>query len=284
MKRVLYLKGGFDVAVNQIERASRAWPILTSRAGKSSTITYGELGEALGVHHRAIRYVLGVIQDYCLEEKLPPLTILIVNASGRPGSGFIAFDLDNFEEGLEKVYDFDWGGLENPFGFSTSGDSYASIVAALTHDPTSARDVYTRVKSRGVKQIIFRDALLKAYSRRCAFTEIGALEALEACHIVPWSQASPAERLDVRNGLLLNSFHHKLFDAGYITLTTDHRIVYYDPDGEERSYSELESNLTLELHGKTMHMPHRLALRPDAACIAMHHQITGWKAEELEIQ
>jgi hypothetical protein len=85
------------VAVNQVERASRAWPILTDRAKKRSTITYGELGQALGVHHRAVRYILGVIQDYCLEEKLPPLTILIVNASGKPGSGFIAFDLDKFQ-------------------------------------------------------------------------------------------------------------------------------------------------------------------------------------------
>ena len=271
------------MAVNQVERAARAWPILTERAAKESTITYGELGHVLGVHHRAVRYVLGVIQDYCIEEKLPPLTILIINASGRPGSGFIAFDLDNFEEGLEKVYGFDWDSLENPFGFSASGDSYESIVSALTHDPASAGDVYTRVRSRGIKQIIFRDALLKAYSRRCAFTEIAAPEALEACHIVPWSQASPAERLDVRNGLLLNSFHHKLFDCGYITLTADHLIVYYDPDGEKRSYSELERRLTLELHGKLMHVPHRLTLRPDSNCIAKHHKIAGWEAEELEI-
>ncbi len=271
------------MAVNQVERASRAWPILTGRAARRSTITYGELGQALGVHHRALRYVLGVIQDYCLEENLPPLTILIVNASGRPGSGFIAFDLDKFEEGLEEVYNFDWGRLENPFGFSVSGDSYESLVAELTHDPTSAGDVYSRVRSRGIKQIIFRDALLKAYSRRCAFTEITVPEVLEACHIVPWSQASPAERLDVRNGLLLNSFHHKLFDCGYVTLTAGHRIVYYDPDGEKRRYSELERSLTLKLHGKAMHVPHHLALRPDATCIAKHHKIAGWEAEELEI-
>lgn len=271
------------MAVNQVERASRAWPILTGRAAKRSTITYGELGEALGVHHRALRYVLGVIQDYCLEEKLPPLTILIVNASGRPGSGFIAFDLDNFEEGLEEVYNFDWDRLENPFGFSVSGDSYETIVSELTRDPKSAGDVYSRVRSRGVRQIIFRDALLKAYSHRCAFTKITVPETLEACHIVPWAQASPAERLDVRNGLLLNSFHHKLFDCGYITLTSDYRIVYYDSAGKERDYSELERQLTLELHGKPMHVPHQVGLRPDATYIAKHHKIAGWGAKELEI-
>lgn len=271
------------MSVNQVERAYRAWPILIKRAESRSTITYGELGQALGVHHRAIRYVLGVIQDYCLEEGLPPLTILIINASGRPGTGFIAFDLDNFDEGLHKVYEFDWKSIDNPFGFAASGDSYESIVTSLTHDPSSATDIYTRVRSRGIKQIIFRDALLKAYSGRCAFTQIAALEALEACHIIPWSQSSPAERLDIRNGLLLNSFHHKLFDRGYITLTTDYRIVYYDPNGEERSYSDLEHGLTVGLHGKFMHVPHRVALRPDVGCITKHHEIAGWEGAQLEI-
>ncbi|MEX0739063.1 MAG: HNH endonuclease signature motif containing protein [Pseudohongiella sp.] len=281
-ENALYFKGDIVVSVNQVERAYRAWPILIKRAENRSTITYGELGQALGVYHRAVRYVLGVLQDYCLEERLPPLTILIVNASGRPGTGFIAFDLENFEEGLDKVYDFDWRSLDNPFSFAESGDSYESIVTSLTHDPSSAPDIYTRVKSRGIKQIIFRNALLKAYSSRCAFTNIAVLETLEACHIVPWSQASPAERLDVRNGLLLNSFHHKLFDRGYITLTTDHRIIYYDPNGEERSYSDIERSLTIELHGKCMLVPHRAALRPDADCITKHHEIAGWEGNSLK--
>ena len=269
--------------INQVERASRAWPILIKRAISRATITYGELGAALGVHHRAVRYLLGVIQDYCLEVELPPLTILIVNASGRPGTGFIAFDLENFEEGLEKVYGFDWGSLENPFAFSQSGQSYNSIVATLTNDPTSAAEIYTLVKSRGIKQIIFRDALLKAYARRCAFTEIAVPGTLEACHIVPWAQASPAERLDVRNGLLLNSFHHSLFDYGYITATTDYRIVYCDRTEENRRFSDLEHSLTRGLHGKAMHVPRRATLRPNPDFITRHHQIAGWESKELEI-
>ncbi len=61
--------------VNQVERASRAWPVLVAIARDEKTITYGELARALGIHHRPIRYVLGLIQDYFLAEKLPPLTI-----------------------------------------------------------------------------------------------------------------------------------------------------------------------------------------------------------------
>ena len=87
----------------QTERARQAWAALIKVAASRDTTKYGELGAAIGVHPRAIRYVLGPIQGYCLEvePKLPPLTILMVNSSGRPGSGFIAHDLDDFDHGLE---------------------------------------------------------------------------------------------------------------------------------------------------------------------------------------
>lgn len=74
-------------AVNQTERARLAWQVLIDVSKARRTITYSGLGARIGVHHRAIRYVLGPIQDYCLETRLPPLTILVVNGSGRPGTG-----------------------------------------------------------------------------------------------------------------------------------------------------------------------------------------------------
>lgn len=269
--------------LDQVERAYRAWPILIDRASKNSTITYGELGKALGVHHRAVRFVLAVIQDYCLEAKLPPLTILIVNASGLPGSGFIAFDLDRFEEGLEQVFSRDWDALENPFEISGPQKSYEAIVVTLSEEPDSSEEIYTRVKSRGMRQMAFRDALLRAYSRRCAFTNIGAPEALEACHIIPWSQATNGERLDVRNGLLLNSFHHKLFDCGHITITTDFKVFYYDPKEKKRIYSDLDRVFTSGLHGQNLYLPRHVNLYPLKEYIFKRHELRNWNAAELKI-
>jgi putative restriction endonuclease len=112
------------MSINQAERAYRAWPILTRRAAEGKTITYGELGALLGVHPRAIRYVLGLIQDFCLEEKLPPLTILIVNQSGRPGTGFIAHDFDKLEEGGSLVRAYNWKTVPNPFEFASDGTTF----------------------------------------------------------------------------------------------------------------------------------------------------------------
>jgi putative restriction endonuclease len=79
--------------------------------------------------------------------------------------------------------------------------------------------VYVKVKSRGVQQILFRDAVRKAYGWRCAFVGTEFPDALEACHIVPWAYSTPQQRMDVRNGLLLNPLHHRLFDKAYLTIT-----------------------------------------------------------------
>ena len=270
------------MAINQIERAYRTWPILTECAARSSTISYGELGDAIGVHHRAIRFILHHIQNYCIEANLPPLTILIVNSSGLPGAGFIAHDLDDFQHGLDTVYGKNWSEEQNPFGFSQNGDSMDSLVTELVQEPSSSKEIYSRVKSRGIRQILFRDALIKAYSNRCAFTEISMLDSLEACHIIPWSQAKPEQRLDVRNGILLNRFHHALFDAARITITTNHRIVFRTRK-KDKDISSIEHNLTVNLHGSKMHMPREEKLRPHPSYIEKHHELLGWEAPEVKV-
>lgn len=270
------------MAINQIERAFRTWPILTECASRKSTISYGELGKAIGVHHRAIRFILHHIQNYCIESNLPPLTILIVNSSGLPGAGFIAHDLDDFQQGLDTVYEKSWADVENPFGFSQDGDTMDSLVTELIQDPTSSKEVYSRVKTRGIRQILFRDALIRAYSNRCAFTEISMLDSLEACHIVPWSQATPEQRLDVRNGILLNRFHHALFDSARITITTNHCIVFRTRK-RDKDISSIEHNLTVKLHGVEMHMPREERLKPHASYIEQHHELLGWEASEIKV-
>lgn len=265
------------MVINQIERAYKAWPILAQRAKARETITYKELGDAIGIHHRAIRFVLSVIQDYCLAEKIPPLTILIINSTGKPGNGFIAYDLKNFREGLQEVFDFKWESHGNPFGFSLEGLSYKNIIKSLVDDPDSSEEIYSKVKSRGIKQILFRQALLKAYSHRCAFTELSFVQGLEAAHIVPWKYATDSQRMDIRNGILLNSFHHRLFDAGLITLSTEYKIQYCDKNGTGGDYSKLDRLMSTELHGKNIYLPHRVKNRPSREFIAVHNILHEWE-------
>ena len=264
--------------INQMERARLAWQVLAEVARARQTISYGGLGQRIGVHHRAIRYVLGPIQDYCLESRLPPLTILVVNGSGKPGTGFIAHDPNDLEGGLEAVWSFLWSETANPFDFAAEGLSYDDLLSTLTNNPDEAGAVDAKVKSRGIQQILFRNAVRKAYSWQRAFSGMLFPEALEACHVVPWEYANPQQRMDVRNGLLLNSLHHRLFDKAYLTITNDYKIIYWDPTGTDREHSKLEAALTIKLHNQYMHVPRLQKHRPLPEYIQRHNELVDWKA------
>jgi putative restriction endonuclease len=67
----------------------------------------------------------------------------------------------------------------------------------------------------------FRVEVLDAYERRCAITGERTLPALDAAHIRPFAQLGP-HRLE--NGLLLRKDLDALFDAGYVTVSPEHRL------------------------------------------------------------
>jgi putative restriction endonuclease len=64
----------------------------------------------------------------------------------------------------------------------------------------------------------FRVLVTDAYERRCAVTGEKTLPVLEAAHIKPFAARGPHR---VRNGILLRSDLHKLFDLGYVTVTPE---------------------------------------------------------------
>jgi putative restriction endonuclease len=102
-------------AINQASRAKIAWGILTELASQREEFTYGELTHQMQLHHRSARFFLDLIMKYCQEHNLPPLTILVVNQTGKPGNGFTATDLRNFDPERERVYNFDWAQIAHPF-------------------------------------------------------------------------------------------------------------------------------------------------------------------------
>lgn len=61
----------------------------------------------------------------------------------------------------------------------------------------------------------FRVVVTEAYQRRCAITGEKTLPVLQAAHIKPYAKNGPH---DIKNGLLLRSDIHTLFDDGYITI------------------------------------------------------------------
>lgn len=257
-----------SAGINHEQRAAKAWDVLTKRAAQGKTISYKELGAKVGVHWRVLKWPLGLIQDYCLE-RYPPLTSLVVHATGDqlPGDGFIAWDVENLEDGQHKVYRFDWNAIANPFGYASGGESEESLARKLVADPASSGPIYQLVKARGPAQKIFRLALLEAYNEACAFCDFSFREALDAAHILPWSICSAAERMDVRNGILLCANHHRMFDSGWIAITEDYHIEYADIELAEAPYSAADKAVGPELHGARMRVPARKAVHPNASLI-----------------
>jgi putative restriction endonuclease len=67
----------------------------------------------------------------------------------------------------------------------------------------------------------FRVRVLDAYARRCAVTGERALPVLDAAHIQQYR--GPASN-HVQNGLALRADIHRLYDAGYMTVTPEYRV------------------------------------------------------------
>lgn len=114
-------------------------------------------------------------------------------------------------------------------------------------------------------QGVFRIAVTRAYDSACAVTHEHSLPALEAAHIRPYGQGGDH---DVRNGLLLRSDLHRLFDRGYVTVTPDHRVEVSqrlkDHFSNGRSY--------YPLHGQQVAVPRTVNLQPDPLLLQWHNE------------
>jgi len=113
----------------------------------------------------------------------------------------------------------------------------------------------------------FRVEVTDAYSRRCAITGERTLPALEAGHIRPYAKSGPHE---IRNGLLLRSDLHNLFDLGYLTVTLDFHVKVSRRIREEfengRDYYALDGHALAVL-------PQRESARPASEFLKWHHGI-----------
>lgn len=251
------------MSINQELRAAKAWIVLGRIAADKKTIRYSELSRLIGMsHHRPLRYVLGYLQDYCLDAKLPPLTILVVNQSNNPGGGFIAWDTDNLKQGYLQVYSKEWESEPNPFQYALEGYDKDAIIEQLLNHPLDTEEIYSVVKVRGMVQQLFRRALIEAYACQCAICGFSFSEALEAAHIIPWSKSTPLQRLDIRNGMLLCGNHHRLFDNNWISINDDYSIFYSDMEMEYGPYSASDKAQTLQYHGKKLLLPEIAKYRP----------------------
>jgi hypothetical protein len=104
------------------------------------------------------------------------------------------------------------------------------------------------------RQPQFRDSVLKAYGRKCAITDCGTEESLEAAHINRFSDSYDD---DVTNGILLRADLHRLLDAGLLKFTSNgDRLIadFYKAVADEESYRAF--------HGTKLRLPNNRSLWP----------------------
>jgi 5-methylcytosine-specific restriction protein A len=79
-----------------------------------------------------------------------------------------------------------------------------------------------------VGQGAYRKRIIHRWEYQCAVTGFNKLEVLIASHIVPWSESTDQERLDVHNGILLSPTYDALFDRHLISFDNKGKILLSD--------------------------------------------------------
>jgi|SRR5579859_137640 len=93
--------------MTKYERAQQLWSILVLAARNRQILSYGIIEQATGLVRPSIGQMLSPIQNYCLNRKKPPLTILVVSEkSGIPGEKFIA--AKDIPQAQQHVFAYDW--------------------------------------------------------------------------------------------------------------------------------------------------------------------------------
>lgn len=80
-----------------------------SKVLKGQWVTYQELGEAIGEHHRTLGKPLGVIQDHCRERNWPTITAFVVRKDkGLPSEGCDVSESDDVLKTAIAARAMDW--------------------------------------------------------------------------------------------------------------------------------------------------------------------------------
>ncbi|HVZ26385.1 MAG TPA: HNH endonuclease [Sediminibacterium sp.] len=108
--------------------------------------------------------------------------------------------------------------LQKYLFFNVADQNKSQLSLEQTEWPMYGQSILTKVR---LGQGAFRVLITDAYSRKCSISGEKTLPVLEAAHIKPYTKSGPHF---ISNGLLLRSDLHKLFDSGYLTITTDFKI------------------------------------------------------------
>ncbi|WP_345239570.1 HNH endonuclease [Pontibacillus salipaludis] len=113
-------------------------------------------------------------------------------------------------------------------------------------------------------QTTFRKGILSAYNGECVITNTNVEEALEAAHITPYMGTYTNSR---RNGILLRSDVHTLWDLGFICIDPNSKCVIVHPTLHDSEYGAY--------HGKEIKLPSDPYSHPSLEALEQHKDFCG---------
>jgi putative restriction endonuclease len=121
------------------------------------------------------------------------------------------------------------------------------------------RYITSNIKQR-LHQKTFRERVLEAYNRQCAFCRLRHPELLDAAHIIP--DVDELGIPEVTNGLSLCKIHHAAFDSNLVGITPYFKIKIREDILKEEDGPILLHGIQ-KLHNQTIILPRNKKFWPD---------------------
>ncbi|HMO41556.1 MAG TPA: HNH endonuclease [Kiritimatiellia bacterium] len=150
------------------------------------------------------------------------------------------------------------------FARAQSGSRYWNIERGIAAEESPRYGNPTTITPR-LGQGLFSLEVRDAYHGACAITNEHSSPVLEAAHIVPYARGG-LHRVD--NGILLRRDLHRLFDLGYVTVSSDYRFRV----GSRLRQEFNNGRLYYELNGQSIHLPGQTQLQPNKEYLEWHEQ------------
>jgi len=140
---------------------------------------------------------------------------------------FQSIDYDDFTKNEELIDIYLWkpakAGMTS--GATITKKGVVSLKRKKSYTKPTTTERKGLVTSR-VGQGYFRNQLIERFDNKCAVTNTSIVSILVASHIVPWSESTEEERLDVNNGILLSPLYDALFDKHLVSFADNGSIIF----------------------------------------------------------
>ena len=130
------------------------------------------------------------------------------------------------------------------------------------------RERFQQMLTRPIRRKIFRNSVISAYDKRCAFTGMQFINGrgraeVQAAHIKPVEHDGPDH---IQNGIALSGTIHWMFDRGLISLTNDFDILV------SRQVNDVERVWNLMSPTRRASVPDNPKQQPHPAFLDWHRQ------------